>query len=194
MYAANIMVKSSLQISPVAVRQELNPSFDGVVPIGHRYRYNTKRSAGLRTYVSDRYELYDRVVYIDGGNLKDMAGRAEGFLTVNSSAGIEALAADCPTFSIMPTIYDIKGLTFSGELDAFWKEGRKPNADLFKCFCDALAGTIQVRGTIYNDEGVKAAAEAIAERLVADQINEPGGFVPEPPRLEKAARMGVYYN
>ena len=45
-YAANIMVQSGLQMSPVAVRQELNPSFDGIVPTGFLLLYRCRCPIG----------------------------------------------------------------------------------------------------------------------------------------------------
>ncbi len=160
----------------------------------HPLEYRHRSLATAIITAAKRYGLKDRIVRVDGGDLHDLAARSQGFVTVNSSAGLEALSAGCPTYSIMPTIYDVAGLTFQGSLNDFWKKGGRPDSRLQEDLKRALAGTIQVRGTIYNTAGLVAAADAVAERLVSDSVNAPGAFVPVPPRLEKAARMGVSYD
>ncbi|MDJ0932162.1 hypothetical protein [Breoghania sp.] len=54
-----------------------------------------------------------------------------------------------------------------------------------------MANTIQVRGNFYSHEGRNAGARAAAERIAKGCVNEPGAFVPEPPRLEQAMRRGL---
>ncbi|MEM8838057.1 MAG: capsular biosynthesis protein [Pseudomonadota bacterium] len=139
------------------------------------------------------YGLAGRILMVEDIPIKALCEQASGFVTVNSSAGMEALSVGTPAMTIMPTIYDVEGLTFRGPLDAFWTTADKPDPSLYDALCRAMAVTIQVRGTIYNDEGRIVAAKAIADRLVRREVNEPGGYVDRPPRLEKAASMGVFY-
>ncbi len=156
------------------------------------YRFARVDRAVART--AEKYGLEDRIFRIDGGNLTELAGRASGFVTVNSSAGLEVLAAGCPVMSIMPTIYDVNGLTHQGDLDAFWTAGEKPDGALLNDLIRALAGALQLRGTIYNPEGLKAAAGTAARKLVAGTVNAHGAYVSPPPRLAKARKMGVIYD
>ena len=155
------------------------------------YRYGRIEKA-IRV-ATEAFGLNERLIRIDSGNLVELTAGASGFLSVNSSAGLESLASGCPTFSMLPTIYDVKGLTFQGDLDAFWSSGKKPDKELFESLRRALAGTIQVRGTLYNLDGLKAASYSMAEKLFTDTVNANGAFVSKPPRLAKAARMGVTY-
>lgn len=155
------------------------------------------RHGQLRTCleeIASEFDLRERIVLVDGGDLAQLSANAKGFVTVNSSAGLEALAARCPTISIMPTIYDVDGLTFQGKLDDFWTSAVPPDRALFDDFRRALAGTIQVRGTLYNPDGLKSAAREMAQRLMTRTLNGNGAYDPEPPRLARAAQMGVTYD
>lgn len=159
----------------------------------HPLEYRHRQLRQCVRAVEKEFDLDGRIVLIDAGNLTELSTSALGFVTVNSSAGFDALAAGCPSISVMPTIYDIAGLTFQGDLDDFWVNARAPDAHLFEDLRRALAGAIQVRGTLYNPDGLKFAARAMAEHLADRTLNANGAFVPEPPRLAKAARMGVTY-
>ena len=114
-------------------------------------------------------------------------------MTVNSSAGVEALSASCPVHTVMPTIYDVPSLTHQGKLDDFWTDPANPDEDFFADFRKALCQSVQVRGTIYHPDGCRAAAKAMAERILEGSANAPDAFEATPPRIEKAMAMGVRY-
>ena len=135
--------------------------------------------------------LGDRVHFYDGGRLDVLYAHTRGVVTVNSSAGVEAIQASLPVKTLTPAIYDIEGLTFHGPLDAFWTSGFRPDAELLEAFFRALAGTVQVRGTIYSDSGLDAAVAGMAERISTDTLNEPDAYVDPPPRLARARAMGI---
>ena len=135
--------------------------------------------------------LETRVHFVDGGRLDEMLKTARGMLTVNSSAGLESLMFDCPTKTLTPAIYDIAGLTDAQDLAGFWTKPAPPDAELRKAFIRALAGTVQVRGTIYSDDGLAAAVANMAERILANTLNEPGAYIDPPPRLDRARDLGA---
>ena len=135
--------------------------------------------------------LGDRVHFYDGGRLDVLYAHARGVVTVNSSAGVEAIQASLPVKTLTPAIYDIEGLTYHGPLDTFWTSDFRPDAELLEAFFRALAGTVQVRGTIYSDSGLDAAVAGMAERISTDTLNEPDAYVDPPPRLARARAMGI---
>ncbi|WP_208999985.1 capsule biosynthesis protein [Roseibium hamelinense] len=135
--------------------------------------------------------LQGRIVFLDGGGLGPLFEGAAGLVTLNSTAGLEALQAGCPVKTLVPAHYDVEGLTHSGTLASFWNAPAKPDGDLLAAYVMAIAGTIQVRGSIHNQEGGPVAARNIAERLLERRLNEPGGFEAEPPRLAAARALGV---
>lgn len=115
-------------------------------------------------------------------------------LTINSSAGIEALEYGVPTCCILPTIYDMDGLTHQGDWEEFWRSATPPEPDVFRKFLEALKATIQVRGTLYNAEGLEAAAKGTAKKILSTAYAEQRLKRMEPPRMAKARKMGVTYD
>ncbi len=133
----------------------------------------------------------DRVDFVDGLPMGAWLADAAGTVTVNSSVGIEALGAGCPTIALSPAIYDVPGLTHQGPLDGFWTAGERPDPLLFAAFRRALAASIQVRGTIYSRAGTRAAAAAMAERILTGTVGVPGATDQPPPRHAKARALGI---
>ncbi|XWN32200.1 MAG: capsular biosynthesis protein [Devosia sp.] len=135
--------------------------------------------------------IEERVDFVDGLAMSAWCGDCAGVVTVNSSAGVDGLVAGCPVITLAPAIYDVPGLTFQGPLDRFWTEAVPPDAALVEAFHRALAASIQVRGTIYARAGTKAAASAIAERILAGTVGQPGADAMPPPRHVKARALGI---
>lgn len=158
---------------------------------------NHPRDNGLRRWrrvfatLARKHGLEERAVFVDGGGLAPLLAGARGHVTVNSSAGLESLRAGCPTLTLSPTIYSVDGLTAPGPLDRFWRQPGAPDPGLFRDFERALAATVQVRGTIYSDEGLAAAVDNMARRILEEELNTPDAFVDPPPRLAKAKDLGV---
>lgn len=146
---------------------------------------------GLVRSLSWRLDLKDRVIFLDGGGLSRLFEGAAGLVTLNSTSGLEALQAGVPVKTLVPAHYDIAGLTTAGELDAFWNTPQRPDPALMEDYLRAIAATIQVRGSIHNLEGSRAAAQNMARRILDLSVNEPGALLPEPPRLERARQLGV---
>lgn len=146
---------------------------------------------GVTKELASKHGLADRVHFLDGGGLAKPFETAKGVVTLNSTAGLEAIQQGVPVKTLVPAHYDIAGLTHQGELSDFWKAPQRPDAELFDSYIKALAATTQIRGTIHNAEGVKVAAKNLAERVSARSLNPLGAFVDPPPRLEKARKIGV---
>lgn len=138
-----------------------------------------------------QHGLHDRVFFADGLSMDAWCADAAGLVTVNSSAGVDGLAAGLPTISLAPSIYDVPGLTFQGTLDRFWTEGATPDVGLFDAWRSALAASIQVRGTIYSRAGTLAAAHAVAERVASATVGVPGATDTPPPRHGKARALAI---
>ena len=75
------------------------------------------------------------------------------------------------------------GLTHQGPLASFWSSPEPVDANLAADLMKVLADTIQVKGSFYNKAGRALAAQEIVRRVAAGEVNEPGAFVPAPPRL-----------
>jgi capsular polysaccharide export protein len=125
----------------------------------------------------------DRVITIDGADLAHLLRHTQGVITINSTVGTTALMASKPLLTLGTAIYNVRGLTFCGGVDRFWTEAHPPDPKLRDDFIRALAATTQIKGGFYESTALAAAAEEAAERLHALRVNEPGAYVPAPPRL-----------
>ncbi|KAA1177758.1 capsular biosynthesis protein [Rhizobium tropici] len=132
--------------------------------------------------ISAFFGLSSRIHFMDGGNLDRLVAASEGLITVNSTAAFSALRAGKPAKALGAAIYDIEGLSDRGDLDRFWDEPRPPLPELRDAFFRLLAAAIQVRGNFCSEEGARAAAAEIAERLLSRTVNLPDGYVDPPPR------------
>lgn len=132
--------------------------------------------------IAKRHGFENRVSTIDGGNLQRLISHARGIVTINSTAGLQAIHAGRPVKVLGVAIYDMEGLTNGGPLDVFWTSPRKPDAALNRAFHRLIDAALHVRGNFYSTRGVAAGAEAIARRIDERTVNQPGGYVDPPPR------------
>lgn len=114
-------------------------------------------------------DIEARVLYIETGNLDTLLTHALGVVTINSTVGTAALALGCPVIALGNAIYDIDGLTFQGELAAFWREAQAPDSLLYQDFRRVVIHTTQVNGGFYSGRGFSLAAENALRFIEADQ-------------------------
>lgn len=107
-----------------------------------------------------------RTLFLDGGDLDAMLGRASGIVVANSTVGLSALRAGAPAIALGTAIYDLPGLTFPDGLDRFWTEAAPPDPDRLSLFVRALKSAIQVPGG-FDGEGARPGADAMAARMLA---------------------------
>ena len=81
--------------------------------------------------LSDRFDLAGRVEYMETGDLDTMLCHARGTVTVNSTVGALSVGLNCPTITLSDPIYNLPGLTYQGNLDDFWQDEVRPDAELF---------------------------------------------------------------
>lgn len=110
-------------------------------------------------------DIEDRVVYLDGGDLDAMLARSAGCVVVNSTVGLTALTLGAPVKALGTAIYDLDGLTFQGDLDAFWSEGAPPDPDRLALFLRALKAAIQVPGG-FDGTGAEPGARNMAQKML----------------------------
>ncbi len=160
----------------------------------HPLEYRFAELARSVKEAGQKHGVTERIQLIHGGSVTELSSFALGLLTVNSSAGIEALEQSVPTCCILPTIYDIDGLTHQGDWEHFWRDPRAPDPQVFARFISVLKATSQVRGSLYNTDGLEAAAKGTAEKIISLSGIQQRTKDASPPRLEKARKMGVTYD
>jgi capsular polysaccharide export protein len=115
----------------------------------------------------------ERVFFMDGGSLELLLERCSGVITINSTVGVTALQFGKPLKVLGDAVYDIPGLTFRGNLDAFWKSLHAPDAGLRDDCLKVLARTIQLRGVYFRKDGRKNAVDEAVARLHEGTLNIP---------------------
>jgi capsule polysaccharide modification protein KpsS len=96
------------------------------------------------------YGCADRVVYVHDLHLPTLLKSARGVITMNSTVGTSALYHRTPVIALGNAVYDIRGLTFQGELAEFLRDPGDVDSDLFAAFCRWLRETSQVNGSFYK--------------------------------------------
>jgi capsular polysaccharide export protein len=94
-------------------------------------------------------------------------------VTINSTVGVSTLQCGKPLKVLGHAVYDILGLSFRGNLDAFWKSPLPPDKVLLDDFLRVLAKSIQLRGVYFREDGRRHAVEEAVVRLDAGVLNTP---------------------
>lgn len=118
--------------------------------------------------LSVQYQLGDRLLYTETGDLDLILQNCQGCVTVNSTVGALSLAAGKPTIALGKAIYALPGLTFAGALDQFWLQGAHPDQALWRSFQQTVLQLTQLNGGFYCDEGIKLAVQHSLPWLMAE--------------------------
>lgn len=108
----------------------------------------------------------DRVFYVDGGYLPDMARTSAGLISVNSTAGLVGIEHGCPTLVLGSATYDMPGLTHQSGLATFWRAPEPPDLDLFEAFRRVVIANAQINGAYSTLRGVDLALPETVCRLL----------------------------
>jgi capsular polysaccharide export protein len=114
-----------------------------------------------------------RVHYIDGGDLDGLLRSSAGLVTVNSTTGVRAIEIGVPVLALGQAVYSIPGIAFTSDSGEFWHPDARADSSLRDAFVRALAASVHVRGSMYDHEGIEAAADGMAYRLHHGLVNAP---------------------
>lgn len=112
-----------------------------------------------------RLGIHERVHFIDGGQLDQLAAETAGMVCVNSTSATLALAAGRPVCTLGEAIYNVPGLTFDRHLDEFWTDPTPPEPGLYGAFRRVLVDRCLVRGGLASETAVKTLIASMLERL-----------------------------
>ncbi|MGJ8525888.1 hypothetical protein LMG33818_001635 [Halomonadaceae bacterium LMG 33818] len=115
------------------------------------------------------YNLQDRILYLETGNLNQLIHHSEGMITLNSTCGHVSLAAKKPTIALANAIYSMPGLTHQGSLESFWYTPQAPDPKIVDAFRRVLTHTVQVNGGFYTPDGIELAVRNSVSLLEAEQ-------------------------
>lgn len=113
-----------------------------------------------------------RVHFLDWGPLEELIRKSLAVITINSTVGLKALREGKPVKALGQAIYNLPGLTFQGELDAFWGSREGVDARFCNDFVKALSATTQIRGGYFGKAGLRNAVNEAAMRLHLGCVNK----------------------
>jgi len=128
------------------------------------------RIGGWSGYVGARARtlgLHDRLVHINGGDLKALAERSLGVVVVNSTSATFALDSGVPVMALGRAVYAMPGITHQGLLDDFWTAPQPPQAELYSAFCRVLHRSCLVRGGLASESALRILVANSVERLLS---------------------------
>ena len=109
----------------------------------------------------------DRVLWLPELPFGPVLAPAAGIVTVNSTAGLQAISQGKPAIVLGRAIYDMPGLTFQGGLDAFWTAAEPPDLRLVDALRRVLAAHCLVRGGFFSERGIAEGVANAVARLEA---------------------------
>lgn len=102
-------------------------------------------------FLCSEYGIAGRVFYIHDQHLPTLLNHAVGLVVVNSTVGLSGIHHGLAVKALGAPVYDMEGLCWQGELDAFWREASsfKPDAALYRRFRRWLIEHTQLNGSFY---------------------------------------------
>lgn len=113
----------------------------------------------------EKYDLHDRIVFLQSGHLPTLLDHTHGTVLVNSTTGTSALFHNSPVCALGTAVFDLPGLTFQHGLDRFWTEGKAPDQALFNNFRTLLIQHSQINGDFYGKKGIALAVAGSLKRM-----------------------------
>jgi capsular polysaccharide export protein len=119
-----------------------------------------------------RLGINQRVHFIDGGHLEQLAADTTGMVCVNSTSATLALAAGSPVCALGDAVYNIPGLTFAHHLDEFWADPPPPEPGLYGAFRRVLVDRCLVRGGLASESAVRTLIDNIVRKLCGTEVRQ----------------------
>lgn len=119
-----------------------------------------------------------RIAFIEFGKLAIALKEARGMVTVNSSAGLQALFHGCPVKTLGLAVYNIPGLADPRPLDAFWRNPQRPEAAVYQAMQDILLTTSQYPGNFYMPQHYTSMIDACLPVMLAPETGEASAAAP----------------
>lgn len=141
------------------------PAEAALVLKGHPLDNGLTRWGRLIRQAARRQGVDRRVHYLAEVAYGPLLAAARGVVTINSTAGMQALREGKRVIALGTAIYDLPGLTWQHGLDRFWTEATAPDMALVDALRRVLAAHCLVRGGFFDEDQISAAVAAAVERM-----------------------------
>jgi capsular polysaccharide export protein len=133
-----------------------HPLEDGRVPLKSEIRR-----------LAARHGLQGRVHFVRGGKLAELLNDARSAVTVNSTAGQQALWRGLPLRSFGAAVYAKPEFVSSQPLDEFFAAPKGPDTRAYRDYRHFLLETSQVVGGFYSARGRRALLRQLADLMLS---------------------------
>jgi capsular polysaccharide export protein len=113
--------------------------------------------------------LTDRVHFVRGGKLAQLLNDARSAVTVNSTAGQQALWRGVPLRSFGAAVFAKPEFVSSQPLDAFFAAPDRPDTRAYRDYRHFLLETSQVVGGFYSSRGRRALLRQVVDLMLVDE-------------------------
>ena len=135
-----------------------HPLEDGRAPLG----------ADIARLARD-HDLAGRVHFVRGGKLAQLLAHARTAVTVNSTAGQQALWRGIPLRTFGTAVYAKPEFVSSQPLDRFFSNPDRPDTRAYRTFRHFLLETSQVPGGFYSSRGRRALLRQVVDMMLSRQ-------------------------
>ncbi len=111
--------------------------------------------------------LADRVHYLRGGKLAQVLDQARSAVTVNSTAGQQALWRGIPLKSFGTAVYNQPELVSDQPLPDFFEKPRRPDTAAYRDYRQFLLETSQIPGGFYSSAGRRQLLRMVVDKMLA---------------------------
>lgn len=125
----------------------------------------------LRRMISDKARaqgLADRVHYLRGGKLASILDEAVTAVTVNSTAGQQALWRGIPLKAFGTSVYNKPEFVSEQPVAAFFANPDRPDAQAYRDYRTFLLETSQLPGGFYSTSGRRQLLRQVVDRILDD--------------------------
>jgi capsular polysaccharide export protein len=133
-----------------------HPLEDGRVPL-----------AGEIRRLAAELGLKDRVHFVRGGKLAELLNQARSAVTVNSTAGQQALWRGLPLRSFGAAVYAKPEFVSEQPLEEFFAAPKRPDTRAYRDYRHFLLETSQVVGGFYSASGRRALLRQVADMMLS---------------------------
>lgn len=158
------------------------PAEDTLVFKSHPFEDGRERLGDVISREAERLNVAGRVLFLDGGpTLTSLLDGARSAVTVNSTAGQQALWRGLPVAALGRAVYNKPGLVSDQPLESFFADPRRPDQQAYWQFRQFLSETSQPTGSFYSRPGIAALLDKLPSAILAeaDPYEQVLAFAPE---------------
>ncbi len=144
------------------------PRHHHIVFKAHPLEMGRRPYAAILKKLSDQYGLAGRIHYVSGGKLGGLLDHAKTAVTVNSTAGQQALWRGLPLKLFGTAIYDKPGLVSQQDIVDFFGNPQRPDGRAYRDYRAFLLETSQVPGGFYSRRARHQLMRRVVDQVLAD--------------------------